>query len=85
MKTTIRLTLMVMMALCSISACAPERTQSQAEKVYVCHGPKSKRYHKTPNCKGLCSCSTDIRQMTRQEAEAKHHTPFRKKKKKKEA
>ena len=26
-----------MMALCSISACSPERTQSQAEKVYVCH------------------------------------------------
>lgn len=31
MKTTIRLTLVAMMALCSISACAPERTQSQAD------------------------------------------------------
>lgn len=40
MGAIIRLTLVVMMALCSISACAPERTQSQAEKVYVCHGPK---------------------------------------------
>lgn len=70
MTTIIKTALALMMALCTISACAPERTQSQAEKVYVCHGPKSKRYHRTPNCKGLCRCSTDIRQMTRQEAEA---------------
>lgn len=76
MTTIIKTALALMVALCSISACAPERTQSQTEKVYVCHGPKSKRYHKTPNCKGLCRCSTDIRQMTRQEAEAKHYTPL---------
>lgn len=79
MGAIIRLTLVVMLAVCSISACAPELTQKNRveEKVYVCHGPKSKRYHRTPNCKGLCRCSTDIRQMTRQEAEAKHYTPCR--------
>lgn len=73
MTTIIKTALALMVAACSISACAPERTQ--AEMVYVCHGPKSKRYHKTDKCKGLCRCSTDIRQMTRQEAEAKHYTP----------
>lgn len=85
MTTIIKTALALMVAACSISACAPERTQSQTEKVYVCHGPKSKRYHRTPNCKGLCRCSTDIRQMTRQEAEAKHYTPCRICYKKKEA
>lgn len=78
MTTIIKTALALMVAACSISACALERThKNQSEKVYVCHGPKSKRYHKTPNCKGLCRCSTDIRQMTRQEAEAKHYTPCR--------
>lgn len=86
MRVVIKTALAVMVAVCTISACAPERKQkNQSEEVYVCTGPKSTRYHKTPDCKGLSRCSADIRQMTRQEAEAKHYTPCRMCYKKREA
>jgi hypothetical protein len=32
--------------------------------VYICKGPASKRYHETPNCQGLRSCSTKIYEVT---------------------
>ena len=27
-------------------------------EVYICKGPSSKKYHLTPECKGLSNCST---------------------------
>ena len=32
--------------------------------VYICTGPKSKRYHCTKNCRGLNSCSESIEKVT---------------------
>ena len=57
-------------AVAAMSATAP-----QAETVYICHGPKSHRYHKTPKCKGLCRCSTELKQVTISEAEKMQFTP----------
>lgn len=44
-------------------------TMSWADKdVYICKGPKSKRYHLVKDCKGLKNCSTDIYKVTFSEA-----------------
>lgn len=43
--------------------------------VYVCTGPKSKRYHATSSCKGLNRCSRDIVSMPQSEAAQKGFTP----------
>lgn len=37
-------------------------------KVYICTGPQSKCYHKTSSCKGLKSCSKEIRKISLEEA-----------------
>lgn len=36
--------------------------------VYICTGPQSKRYHKSPNCYGLSKCSDEIIRVTIEEA-----------------
>ena len=36
--------------------------------VYICKGPRSQCYHRTPNCSGLNSCSTQIYKVTEYEA-----------------
>lgn len=41
----------------------PTTTQGN-DKVYICTGPQSKRYHKTRNCRGLGSCSGEIKAVT---------------------
>lgn len=39
--------------------------------IYVCNGPSSHAYHKDKNCMGLRHCSTNIEQISKEEAEAK--------------
>lgn len=36
--------------------------------VYICTGPKSKRYHCTKKCRGLNSCSASIEKVTLKKA-----------------
>lgn len=43
--------------------------------VYVCTGNYSKRYHSSPNCKGLHNCKGDIVKMTLDEATKEGRTP----------
>lgn len=43
--------------------------------VYICNGPESKRYHSTPDCRGLSRCSTAIEKVTLEEAEREGRTP----------
>lgn len=45
-------------------------TNSKAEMVYICTGPKSKVYHKSSNCKGLNSCSREINKVTLDKAKS---------------
>ena len=33
--------------------------------VYICTGPKSKKYHSTRKCKGLNKCTKDIVEVTK--------------------
>lgn len=46
-----------------------------AETVYVCTGPKAKRYHNDEWCIGLGSCSKTVVAMERAAAEKKGKTP----------
>lgn len=39
-----------------------------AEEVYICKGPKSKRYHLKKDCSGLGNCSTAVYKVTKKEA-----------------
>lgn len=45
--------------------------------VYVCSGPKARRYHLDSDCKGLSKCSGRILEMTVEEAQDKGETPCR--------
>ena len=52
-----------------------EVEETGEEKVYICTGPSSKRYHKSSDCMGLSSCSADIRCVTIGYAEELGRTP----------
>lgn len=48
------------------------------DEVYVCTGGSSKKYHRTPDCKGLENCKSDIKKVDQQFAEQKGRTPCKK-------
>lgn len=43
--------------------------------VYVCTGPKAKKYHATQTCRGFNRCSGSVRQLSVSSARAKGFTP----------
>lgn len=49
--------------------------RKKEEKVFVCTGPQSKRYHKRSDCRGLQSCSKSIIRVTKSEAKEMGRTP----------
>ena len=60
---------MCIIAWAFVSAC------SCGKMVYICNGPYSKRYHESPNCKGLYKCTTDIDEVSIREAKNMGRTP----------
>ena len=44
-------------------------------KVFICTGPKSECYHKTRSCRGLKSCSKEIKEVTLAEAKRMNRRP----------
>ena len=42
--------------------------------VYVCTGPKAKRYHSKKNCQGICNCSSAIIEMKESAAKQKGYS-----------
>lgn len=59
------------------SSTVPKQSYSSSKDVYVyvCTGPSSKRYHKTNNCKGLNSCSKEVKKVTIEQAKEMKRTP----------
>jgi len=60
----------------ALAACSGGGTQvstlysaKTTSKVYICTGPKSKRYHTNPDCRGLGSCSKAVRAVTIEKAQ----------------
>ena len=49
--------------------------KARTEYVYLCEGPYSKVYHKSPNCRGLSRCSTRIFKVTLEEAQKQDRRP----------
>lgn len=43
--------------------------------VYICQGRYSKRYHSSPNCKGLDNCKGGVIKVTLEEAQKEGRTP----------
>lgn len=43
--------------------------------VYICTGPKAKKYHATETCRGLNRCSGSIKQLSVSSARSKGFTP----------
>ncbi len=44
------------------------------KKVYICNGPKSKRYHYDEDCRGLKKCSTKTYPISLEEAKEEGRT-----------
>lgn len=59
------------------NATLSEETVLESEKVFICTGRYSKRYHSDEYCKGLMNCSGDVRSVSLQEAEEMGKTPCR--------
>ena len=47
------------------------------EKVYICTGSSSKRYHKSSSCRGLKRCSGEIIRVSKSDAIERGKTPCR--------
>lgn len=53
----------LLLSLSLITWCSPAATK-KTEYVYLCEGPYSKVYHRSPECRGLSRCSTRIDKVT---------------------
>lgn len=66
--------LVCLMALAGGAAHRPDVKQATTY-VYICTGPQSKRYHKTSTCRGLGSCSKEIKRVSLEKARSMGRTP----------
>lgn len=46
-------------------------SNAQSNYVWICLGPSATKYHTNPKCKGLHSCSKEIKKVTKEYAENK--------------
>ena len=66
------LSLIVSIFLFSTSQTQPK---PEATYVYICTGGSSVCYHKTKDCKGLTNCKSEIKKITKTEAEKLKRRP----------
>ena len=50
-------------------------SQTNDDTVYICTGPQSKRFHCTPKCRGLGSCSKKVIAVSVKKASSMGRTP----------
>lgn len=60
---------------CSFTVGDTSQETSSGITVYICTGPKSKRYHCDQYCKGLRSCSKDVIAVSLEKARKMGRTP----------
>lgn len=60
---------------CSFGTSEQPTAPQAGGTAYICTGPQSKRFHKTPHCKGLQSCSKQIKEVTVEQARKLGRTP----------
>lgn len=78
MKT--RLTsLLLLFALCCPAITSGEQPNKKGKQktvtVYICTGPKAKRFHAHRNCRGLNKCSAEIVAISLDKAQNNGYTP----------
>ena len=59
------------------TASTKRNTNIQSGTVYICTGPKARKYHSSPNCRGLNRCSGSIKSLSVSAAKSKGFTPCR--------
>ncbi len=59
-------TLLLLLTLCVSANYADDQVDAG---VYVCTGPKSQCYHRTDKCRGLNDCTSEVKQISKSEAE----------------
>lgn len=75
-KTTLLLTVLLPTLMsAAITIDSVTNTNAGDTKVYICTGPQSKRYHNTPKCHGLHSCSKKIISVSISKARSMGRTP----------
>lgn len=70
MRTKLFITTLAVIFVCSC--------KGRSGDVYICTGPQSHAYHKTPDCMGLNSCSGDVEKVSLKEAveDGRHECGF---------
>lgn len=61
--------MLMVMAIAALSACMSAKEADGDNGVWICTGPKSKKYHAYEDCRGLSSCSGDLVRISIEEAE----------------
>ena len=59
----------------AMTAGSDEHVSEMQGVVYICTGNNSKRYHESPNCRGLGNCQGDIVKVTVEKARSMGRTP----------
>ena len=57
------------------TASTKRNTIIQSGTVYICTGPKARKYHSNQNCRGLNRCSGSIKSLSVSAAKSKGFTP----------
>lgn len=79
MKKFFNLTIVLLLSVISTGyAQLPTISNDLGDAVYVCTGPKAKKYHSSSSCSGLNKCSVRIVRVSKSEAQAKGYTACRK-------
>lgn len=70
--------ILISFAFLTLLSCGSSTTSNEdttADDVYICTGASSRKYHVSPECKGLKRCSAEIIAVTIKEAESEGKTP----------
>ena len=59
------------------TASTKKNTNIQSGTVYICTGPKARKYHSSQNCRGLNRCFGSIKSLSVSAAKSKGFTPCR--------
>lgn len=73
----IRLSVLFIFALLlpTLTAGEPQTVRKDSATVYICTGPKSKRFHANSNCRGLKRCSGDVVSISMEKARKQGYSP----------
>ena len=67
MKLVFRFSSIILIAFATLYSCG-SGGESDSDKVFICKGPYSTKYHYNSDCVGLNNCSTEIYSVSKSEA-----------------